>query len=466
MLVDIALAGALLIGLLTLANLGSMPAGIREFLGVRVTIQNVLLFGVFLFQWHLILRSAGVYAWPGELSLALEVRTIFRAVTLASLFALMFPLISSTHAFGWSIIAQFWILGILALVTVRAIGTAFARMPASRRENVVIVGSGPNAADLFDRLSMASPRNSYNLLGFVESANDEKQPDRGAGRGSVLGPFDKLDTILMREPVDRVLIALPAQSAHSEIQRTITICREAGIESEFLFPFVLNPSPAYFGYGALEDRATIRLRTVNHDSLDLTAKRLIDIVGASIALVVLAPLMLLIALVIKLTSRGPAVFVQWRRGLHKHPFAMFKFRTMVADAEDLQDKLESRNEANGPVFKIRDDPRVTRFGRFLRRTSLDETPQFLNVLLGEMSLVGPRPLPDRDVARFSEAYLMRRFSMKPGITGLWQVTGRANMDFRVWIMQDLRYIDHWSLRLDLEILLKTIPAVLSGRGAA
>ena len=176
--------------------------------------------------------------------------------------------------------------------------------------------------------------------------------------------------------------------------------------------------------------------------------------------------MLAIAVIIKLTSRGPVVFAQERYGLNKRRFRMYKFRTMVPDAEKRQAELESLNEAQGPVFKIRDDPRITRIGRILRKTSLDELPQFFNVLRGEMSLVGPRPLPKRDVSKFDHASLMRRFSVKPGLTCLWQVNGRSNTDFDHWIGLDLRYIDTWSLSLDMKTLLQTIPAVLKGSGAA
>jgi lipopolysaccharide/colanic/teichoic acid biosynthesis glycosyltransferase len=181
--------------------------------------------------------------------------------------------------------------------------------------------------------------------------------------------------------------------------------------------------------------------------------------------VVCAPLMLAIAIAIKLTSRGPVLFTQDRYGYLKRLFRMYKFRTMVAGAEWLQSELETRNEASGPVFKISDDPRLTLVGRFLRRSSLDELPQLWNVLTGEMSLVGPRPLPVRDVGRFVEPWLMRRFSVRPGVTCLWQISGRSNVGFERWIALDLEYIDRWSLGLDFTILLRTVPAVLRGTGA-
>jgi lipopolysaccharide/colanic/teichoic acid biosynthesis glycosyltransferase len=176
--------------------------------------------------------------------------------------------------------------------------------------------------------------------------------------------------------------------------------------------------------------------------------------------------LLVCAWLVRRSGPGPVLFVQQRYGYNRRQFPMYKFRTMVADAEQRQASLESQNEAAGPVFKIRGDPRITPVGRVLRKTSLDELPQLFNVLKGDMSLVGPRPLPVRDVSRFNEARLMRRFSVRPGITCLWQVNGRSDTNFDRWVQLDLDYIDNWSLTLDAQILVKTVPAVLAGNGAA
>ena len=183
-------------------------------------------------------------------------------------------------------------------------------------------------------------------------------------------------------------------------------------------------------------------------------------------LLCLSPLFLLVALLIKASApHSPVFFAQTRVGYNRRRFKMLKFRTMVPEAEHLQANLESLNEAPGPVFKIKNDPRITPIGRWLRRISLDELPQLLNIIKGDMSLVGPRPLPLRDVERFEESWLKRRFSVKPGLTGLWQVNGRNNTNFDQWIEHDLAYIDQWSFGLDFKILAKTIPAVLKGTGA-
>jgi exopolysaccharide biosynthesis polyprenyl glycosylphosphotransferase len=195
-------------------------------------------------------------------------------------------------------------------------------------------------------------------------------------------------------------------------------------------------------------------------------KRGLDIGGAAFGLILCIPLFVVVAILIKVTSRGPVLFRQERYGLGKRTFRIYKFRTMVQDAEAAQAALEHMNQNSGPVFKIFKDPRITRIGAFLRKTSIDELPQLINVLMGEMSLVGPRPLNMRDVGRFSEAWLMRRFSVKPGLTCLWQVSGRSNVSFDRWIALDLHYIDHWSLRMDFKILAMTLPAVVKGTGAA
>jgi len=195
-------------------------------------------------------------------------------------------------------------------------------------------------------------------------------------------------------------------------------------------------------------------------------KRLVDLIVASSVLVVLAPVMVVIGIAVRLDSPGPALFLQERVGLNKRRFKLFKFRTMVVDAEKRLAELESKNEVSGPVFKIKKDPRITRLGAFLRRTSLDELPQLLNVVRGEMSLVGPRPLAVRDYLGFSQDWHRRRFSVRPGITCLWQVLGRSSIPFERWMELDMQYIDEWSLSLDLEILLRTIPAILKGSGAS
>jgi lipopolysaccharide/colanic/teichoic acid biosynthesis glycosyltransferase len=200
------------------------------------------------------------------------------------------------------------------------------------------------------------------------------------------------------------------------------------------------------------------------EGIDYAVKRTFDFVGASILLLVLSPMLLLIALAVRLSSRGPVVYRSERPGIGGEPFPCMKFRTMRSGADQEQTDLESRNEASGALFKIRDDPRLTAIGRLLRRFSLDELPQLINVLRGEMSLVGPRPLPMRDFEKL-EDWHKKRYLVLPGITGLWQVSGRAELDFDDLVRLDFLYLERWSVSLDLTILLKTVPAVLTRRGA-
>jgi exopolysaccharide biosynthesis polyprenyl glycosylphosphotransferase len=263
--------------------------------------------------------------------------------------------------------------------------------------------------------------------------------------------------------VDEVLIGLPIKSRYEQIQQAIAICERVGVPAKYptdLFRTRLQIPRFEPG----EDTPVMALDVAPSDAR-LVFKRAMDVAGAAVLLVVLSPVFLVVAVTVKFTSTGPAFFAQERYGYMKRRFRMLKFRTMVVDAERRQEELEDRNEAVGPIFKIKDDPRVTGVGRFLRRSSLDELPQLWNVLTGEMSLVGPRPMSLRDVSRFEDPWLMRRFSMRPGLTCLWQISGRSDLSFDRWIALDLEYIDRWSLPLDLVILLQTIPAVLLGKGA-
>lgn len=218
--------------------------------------------------------------------------------------------------------------------------------------------------------------------------------------------------------------------------------------------------------GIFEDFPVLKMKSVPQAGWQYLTKYAIDVILSFSLIILTAPLMLLSAVAIRLTSPGSVFFVQDRVGYNKRIFPLYKFRTMVADAEKHQEKLKAQNEMDGPVFKIQNDPRVTMVGRFLRKTSIDELPQLFNVLKGDMSLVGPRPLPVRDYNGFSKDWQRRHFSMKPGITCIWQISGRNSISFEDWMKLDMEYIDNWSLLGDLKILLKTIPAVIFGHGAA
>jgi exopolysaccharide biosynthesis polyprenyl glycosylphosphotransferase len=275
---------------------------------------------------------------------------------------------------------------------------------------------------------------------------------------------DQLNSVIAHQPVDEVLVALPMNKYGPLVETIVRHCEEQGIivriQTEM---FKLHVARSY-----VDDLQGVPVMTIQSgpaDSWQLVMKRLLDIVGSVVLLLALAPLLAVVALLIRLDSPGPVFFAQERVGFNKRRFRILKFRTMVDGSDRRQQTLEHLNEVEGPVFKIKNDPRVTRLGRFLRRFSIDELPQLVNVFKGDMSLVGPRPLPVRDVERIDTRWHKRRFSIKPGVTCLWQVNGRSNIGFSEWVRMDLDYIDRWSLGLDLKILLKTIPAVFRGPGA-
>jgi len=249
------------------------------------------------------------------------------------------------------------------------------------------------------------------------------------------------------------------------VEAAVRACELEGVEVWLVADF-FRTELARTTFDDFAGRPVLVFRAAPEASWQSLAKQLLDLTGSAALVLLLSPLLLLLALLVKWTSPGPVLFRQKRAGLNGRSFTMLKFRTMVSNAEQLKQELEALNEMSGPVFKVTNDPRITPIGRFLRKYSLDELPQLFNVLAGDMSLVGPRPLPVDEVARFDDMAHRRRLSVRPGLTCLWQVSGRNDVkDFAEWVRLDLEYIDNWSLWLDLRILLKTIPAVFSGSGA-
>lgn len=274
----------------------------------------------------------------------------------------------------------------------------------------------------------------------------------------------QLVSAIHRHSVGRVILAF-SRLEMDKVQRAIEACEVEGVEAWLSADFI-RTSVARPTYESLGGRPMLVFRATPDLSWALMVKSVIDRVGAFFGLIVLSPVFLALAIAVRVSSPGPAIFTQRRAGVHGRPFTMFKFRTMSTDAEQRHAELRAQNEMSGPVFKVQNDPRITKIGGLLRKTSLDELPQLLNVLLGDMSLVGPRPLPLYEVESFQAASHRRRLSMKPGLTCLWQIRGRNNVrSFDDWVKMDLEYIDNWSLFLDLKILVQTIPVVLLGSGA-
>ena len=456
-------AGALLVlfAVYTATELSRIPQALESFLTQSVSVRSAILVGGFTFLWPRLLALGGLYE-AGPPRRRDEVLRVAVVCTIGSFLAWIFPLAFITETFDPRAALYFWMGSVAATLGIRVplwTWETHARAWAPPKR-VVIVGSGPRALRLSQDIQDA-PERAYELLGFVDSNDHELSEDMDVPK---LGTLEQLEEILMHRVVDEVLIALPIKSCYAEIQHAIQVCERVGVESKYLAD-AFQCSLARPRFEQHSAAPVVSLKVVQ-DDYRVLLKRLFDFMAALAGLLVLAPVMLAIALAVKLDSPGPIVFAQERYGRNKRRFKMLKFRTMVPNAEALQAKLEDQNEAIGPVFKIRDDPRITKVGKFLRKTSLDELPQLVNVLLGHMSLVGPRPLPARDVQLFDQAWFMRRFSVAPGVTGLWQISGRSNLGFDDWVTLDLKYIDDWSLALDLKILAKTVPAVVRGVGAA
>ncbi len=459
---DVAVALLVLGTAFLVSNADKMPEGWNDFLLLRLNFVKLLELCLFALLWQLTFSLFGLYGKNQTPGLRQEAPRVAAACTLGILASFGFALLSESGAFDTWVPLLAWAPIVVVTLSVRHA----VRKLAERRHHhgvrrILLVGSGPLAYSQYRQLTDHQDGDECELVGFVDTNPDIQFADI---QERMLGTLDQLESILMHMVIDEVIVALPIKSHYSEIQRVIEDCERAGVQSRYS-PDLFRTTIASTRVD-LSDRQPAVAMHVAPDDHRLIVKRATDVVGATIGLVLTAPLLVLIAIAIKGTSRGPVFFAQERYGWRKRRFKMMKFRTMVTNAEALQVTLEARNEAAGPVFKIRDDPRITPIGRFLRRTSLDELPQLWNVFRGDMSLVGPRPLPIRDVSRFSEAWLMRRFSVMPGITGLWQVSGRSNVGFDQWVALDLEYIDRWSLALDIIILLRTVPAVFRATGAA
>jgi exopolysaccharide biosynthesis polyprenyl glycosylphosphotransferase len=328
---------------------------------------------------------------------------------------------------------------------------------------MVIVGTNPRAV-LFARQIQAKPALGYRVLGFVDQEWEGMEEFRKGGY-PLASDFERFPFLLRERVVDEVVLALPMKSLYAQASRVAALCEEQGVVVR-VFSNIFNPRLGQPKAGEFEVEAVTTLCAGSPEDWQHLFKRTFDIAASLVATLMLAPLFLLAGSLIKVTSPGPVFFIQERVGLNKRRFRLYKFRTMVAAAEERQREIEHLNEASGPVFKIRNDPRRTPVGKFLRKMSIDELPQLFNVLKGDMSLVGPRPLPVRDYQGFDQDWQRRRFSVRPGITCLWQINGRSSIPFEKWMELDMEYIDHWSLGLDFIILAKTIPAVLKGAGAA
>ncbi len=327
--------------------------------------------------------------------------------------------------------------------------------------SAIIFGTGARARHLAENLENDA---DIRVVGFLD--DEPRDEDLRIVGERYLGPIERLADLAAAEPIGHVFFGLPRRFLASEsVANASALCEMLGVD--LTIPADLfDTRLAKVTDGGLLDTPSFSYSTRHHHAgWKLGVKRAIDVLGAGGAILLSLPIWIAIAIAIKLGSEGPVFFVQERCGRHGRAFPFLKFRTMYTDAEERLAEIREMNEQSGPVFKMKDDPRITRVGRFLRKLSLDEVPQLLNVLAGQMSLVGPRPPLPAEVKSY-EIDHRGRLAMRPGLTCLWQVSGRNHIPFEDWVKLDLEYVERWSLRLDFEILLATVPAVLSGRGAS
>jgi len=420
--------------------------------------------------WGALLLSSGRYRSHRTVPLIDEAWAIIRVcVSSAIIFTLALYLSRwDERLLGDDRISRFWALlfavfSCLFLLTEKLgirLTSRYVRSYGFNYRTVLIVGTSPAALRIAE--SVHGHRFwGFRILGFIRNGHAPEEP--WPSRYPILGETSDIPRIVESNVVDDVIFAVHRREL-DRLEDLFLSLQEQGIRTRFamdLFPH----TRARVELEELDGIPLLSFATTPTSQLKLMTKRLLDVLVATLVLVLALPVVGVIAMLIKLTSGGNVLFRQTRCGLNGRFFTLYKFRTMVEDAEERRGELLHLNEMNGPVFKLRSDPRVTAFGRFLRRFSLDELPQFWNVLRGEMSLVGPRPPIPEEVAKY-QRWQRRRLAMKPGLTCLWQVSGRNDVDFDRWMQLDLEYIDSWSPTLDFKILLKTIPAVLSGKGAS
>jgi exopolysaccharide biosynthesis polyprenyl glycosylphosphotransferase len=403
----------------------------------------------------LLFARSGLYAERAQRpGLSRIVGSLFQVAFVALIFAVVSgEHFSSYYLFYGSLAFALLYVSLLRFGYERLTGAILRA--AGYRRRAVLVGTGRHIGDVAHALRDA-PHSPIEVVGFLApralSANGLRP----------LGTLGDLRKVLGSERIDEVIIADP-DFPQVDALELVDQCHQHGVRVR-LAPSTMEILIHRAEFVPGQSVPLFELGPPVFEGVDFALKRAFDIVGASLLLVLLSPLLVAIVLAVRLSSRGPIVFRSTRRGIGQRPFACLKFRTMHSNAEQRQDDLEDLNEASGALFKIRDDPRLTTVGRLLRRFSLDELPQLVNVLRGDMSLVGPRPLPERDYEML-EDWHRKRYLVLPGITGLWQVSGRSELDFDDLVHLDFIYLERWSLALDLTILLKTIPAVLSQRGA-
>jgi exopolysaccharide biosynthesis polyprenyl glycosylphosphotransferase len=446
----------------------SSPKGatLADSMAMRIKLGNCLVFALLLLVWHNVFIVCGLYVSKRLTRQITQVVEVCKATTSGA-----FVLFLAARTFHLRIVSprfvlMFWLLSTFSMVAGRITSRWLLLALRSRGRNtrfILIVGTNKRAIEFVEQIA-THPELGYHVVGFVDDDWPGIKEFESTGQTRCC-TFAGLPDFLRFNVIDEAAIYLPLQSYYEHASDLVTLCEQHGIVIRFDSQVFKLRTPSYRAQD-VEENSRVLSAAGPDDVVPALIKRTLDSLFSSALLIILSPLFLIVAVLVKLTSPGPVFFRQIRVGVNKRQFSIYKFRTMVANAEQLQDELLSMNEMSGPVFKIKKDPRVTPVGRILRNTSVDELPQLLNVLKGDMSLVGPRAMSLRDYQLFDKDWQRRRFSVKPGITCLWQIRGRNSIPFEKWMELDMQYIDTWSLWLDLKILARTVPAVLRGTGAA
>ncbi len=444
---------------------GKTPLSPVVFFSMRIRLVNILAVLLLLIAWNQLFTFFGLYERRRLDRRFREWWDIIKATTIGVLFIASLAFLLREESITQRVLFTFWPACIFFTILSRTLVRAYLVRLRNRGRNlryIVFIGSGQRAVDWAKKIVERHDL-GYRLVGFIDDAYAGSCVQQ-IPKARHLCTLKELPNFLESHVVDEVFIALPVKSYYEQIRQIADLCQELGILCRVpsnWFEFKVARTVAF----ELAGEPVLTIYTGSRKQLEhLWAKRTMDLLLAGVALFFLMPLLAAIAILIKAASPGPVFFKQDRVGYNRRRFKIIKFRTMVVDAEKMQDELAAFNESDGPTFKIQNDPRITRIGRWLRRTSLDEIPQLFNVLKGEMSLVGPRPLPVRDVAGMDERWQKRRFSMRPGLTCLWQINGRNRLRFYDWMRLDLQYIDQWSMMLDVKILLKTFPVFIRADG--
>ncbi|MEL7638756.1 MAG: sugar transferase [Solidesulfovibrio sp.] len=462
--VDVLVSAISLLVATTVAGVEGPAAARQTSLSLDAT--SMLLFAVTLsatacvFPLFALYTETALFHWKPALKAMVKAATAVLLVLVAGAALLRPPLV--TPAF----LATYWLMSCLGGLAVRLIGRRLLFLTEAQgivARRTLIVGTGKRAQEIA-RDMLDHPGHGFRFCGFVADGFEVPPPLPRPEKFALVADASGLSAYLREHVVDEVLVCLPLVALCGTVDALAAVCEEHGVAMTVVTRLFELPNPRHRP-GSHGGEVVVTVSNTLADERELLVKRFLDVTVSATALLVLSPLLVAVWWLVRLSSPGPALFVQERVGLNKRLFRFYKFRTMVRDAESMQAALEAQNETNGATFKMRNDPRITPLGRLLRKTSIDELPQLYNVLRGDMSLVGPRPLPVRDVERIENDWPRRRFGVKPGITCLWQIGGRNSLPFERMMELDIEYVDTWSVAMDLRILAATVPVVLGMRGA-